>query len=682
MKGKTTKRALVTSAVSLLLCVTMLIGTTFAWFTDTASTAVNKIKSGTLLVDIVDAENTGTSLKNGTLSFKDFDGETEILWEPGVTFKTDSFKIKNGGNLALKYKLTLNGISGDSELLKVIEFSVVGEDGQAVDLNTFEGNLTAGSLSGALYIQGTMSTSAGNEYQEKTLDGIGITVVATQDTVEYDSYEYTYDAKAEYPVVATVSEAVEVDSENNTVKKAVELKASATAADGTTPVVTAEVPAGVKLAANTTEVTLSVEETAASEAPATISVEAGEAVKNFEIELKGVDTTANSEKITVNIYVGKGLIDPVVYHNGVKMTSDYSYNAETGILTIETATFSPFTIVYAGTADVWDGTSADTAWYNGTDSSFTISTASQLAGLAQLVNNGNTFAGKTVTLSGNINLNGKEWTPIGNTKNSAFAGTFDGGGKTICDLSVNNTEVAGKVGFFGFITEGSVKNIIFKNADVKTTGYTAGILAAELRGVKVENITTYGEVSSAMYTGGIIGSLVGGSITEDTTITNCVNNANVCTNQTGSSACHTGGIVGYASTRYGNTMIENCTNNGTVTLTGGYGVGTGGIVGFLTGETTNTSYKTATVKNCKNIGSITASTNDSSIAGGIAGCVGWPSSVNDTNSLTATIIGCTNAGTVTATTTNAGGTKVNADICSAKHNVAGQDASGHQIVIQ
>ena len=65
MKGKTTKRALVTSAVSLLLCVTMLIGTTFAWFTDTASTAVNKIQSGTLLVDIVDAADGETSLKIG-----------------------------------------------------------------------------------------------------------------------------------------------------------------------------------------------------------------------------------------------------------------------------------------------------------------------------------------------------------------------------------------------------------------------------------------------------------------------------------------------------------------------------------------------------------------------------------------------------------------------------------------
>ena len=199
-KGKAKKRALVTSAVSLLLCVTMLIGTTFAWFTDTASTAVNKIQSGTLRVDIVDAD--GTSLRDKELKFMQAQTQGDptavsadnILWEPGATFKTQSFKIKNNGNLALKYKLTLNGISGDSELLKVITFSVIGEDGKAVDLSSFEGNLTAdenGKLSGALYIQGTMSTSAGNEYQGKTLEGIGITVVALRIPLSLTATEMT-----------------------------------------------------------------------------------------------------------------------------------------------------------------------------------------------------------------------------------------------------------------------------------------------------------------------------------------------------------------------------------------------------------------------------------------------------------------------------------------------------------
>lgn len=204
--SKSTKRALVSSAIATLVCIVMLIGTTFAWFTDTASTNVNKIQSGTLKVDIV-GEDGKTSLKGETLNFVDVNGSADILWEPGVRFKTAGFKIKNDGKLALKYKLTVNGIDGDSELLDVITFSVVDKDGKAVEnLDTYEGHLAAGATSEtALYIQGHMDEAAGNEYQGKELNGLSITVVATQDTVENDSYGNTYDKDAVYPV-ATADE--------------------------------------------------------------------------------------------------------------------------------------------------------------------------------------------------------------------------------------------------------------------------------------------------------------------------------------------------------------------------------------------------------------------------------------------------------------------------------------------
>ena len=199
--SKSTKRALVSSAIATLVCIVMLIGTTFAWFTDTASTNVNKIQSGTLKVDIVD-ESGETSLQGESLSFVNKDGSADILWEPGATFKTAGFKIKNNGNLALKYKLLVNGIDGDSELLKVIKFSVLDADGQVVDLDTYEGYLTAGNVSEkSLYIQGHMDEAAGNEYQDKELNGLSITVVATQDTVESDSKDNQYDKDAAYPVV-------------------------------------------------------------------------------------------------------------------------------------------------------------------------------------------------------------------------------------------------------------------------------------------------------------------------------------------------------------------------------------------------------------------------------------------------------------------------------------------------
>ena len=205
--SKSTKRALVSSALAILMCVAMLIGTTFAWFTDTASTAVNKIQSGTLKVDIV-KEDGETSIRNESMSFVNKDGSADILWEPGATFMTPAFKIKSTGSLALKYKLTLNGITGDNMLLKVIKFSVVKADGTEVDLDTFEGHLTPdAALSEALYIKGHMDETANNDYQGKTLEGLGITVVATQDNHESDSIGPDYDKFADYPEVQPVTTA-------------------------------------------------------------------------------------------------------------------------------------------------------------------------------------------------------------------------------------------------------------------------------------------------------------------------------------------------------------------------------------------------------------------------------------------------------------------------------------------
>ena len=198
MVNNSTKRALVSSTLAILMCVSMLIGTTFAWFTDTASTAVNAIHSGTLTVDIV-KEDGETSIQDQGISFVNVEGKSDILWEPGATFTTPVFKIKSTGTLALKYKLVLNGIDGDNDLLDVIRFSVVGENGTEVNLDEFEGHLThEAPLSEALYIRATMDKAAGNDYQGKTLEGLGITVYATQDTVEKDSTGNEYDQNATY----------------------------------------------------------------------------------------------------------------------------------------------------------------------------------------------------------------------------------------------------------------------------------------------------------------------------------------------------------------------------------------------------------------------------------------------------------------------------------------------------
>ena len=215
--SKSTKRALISSTLALLMCVAMLIGTTFAWFTDTASTGVNKIVSGNLKVDIISAKSDSHIEK---LNFTKAAGaESEaLLWEPGCRYLTEGFRIANKGNLALKWKAEINKdniVDGKAaptakdgkSLLDVIDFYVVTKaaDGTetAVAIENFTGKLAANvGKSETYYIKGVMQTTAGNDYQDLTLDGITITVYATQDTVENDSFNDQYDKDAGYPVAS------------------------------------------------------------------------------------------------------------------------------------------------------------------------------------------------------------------------------------------------------------------------------------------------------------------------------------------------------------------------------------------------------------------------------------------------------------------------------------------------
>ena len=174
----------------------MLVGATFAWFTDTASTGVNKIQAGNLDVQLVD-EN-GNSLEGKTLEFKKAANAAEgeaVLWEPGCTYELPAVYVKNNGKLALKYKVAITGINGSAKLNEVIDWTINDADLSA------DHSLSAGATSEALTIKGHMQESAGNDYMNEFIDGIAITVYATQDTVESDSFTNQYDKNAAYPVV-------------------------------------------------------------------------------------------------------------------------------------------------------------------------------------------------------------------------------------------------------------------------------------------------------------------------------------------------------------------------------------------------------------------------------------------------------------------------------------------------
>ena len=227
MSKNTTKRSLLASVFALVLCVAMLVGATFAWFTDTASTGVNKIVSGNLKVDIIGANSDShiEKLNFTKAAVTDAEAGAEILWEPGCRYLTEGFRIANKGNLALKWKAQVNtgttvANEGNFDLLDVIDFYLVTKaaDGTETEtaLDVFTGNLKKTETSDVYYIKGVMQTTAGNDYQGLTLDGISITVVATQDTVENDSFNNQYDKDAEYPILVTTGDELQATVNNAT----------------------------------------------------------------------------------------------------------------------------------------------------------------------------------------------------------------------------------------------------------------------------------------------------------------------------------------------------------------------------------------------------------------------------------------------------------------------------------
>ncbi len=195
----------------MVICVSMLIGSTFAWFTDSATANVNTIQAGNLDVALEMKDNDGNwvTAENKTLQFL-VDGKipevgTKILWEPGCTYSLPELRVVNGGDLALKYKIVITGITGDTGLSEVITWTI--NDGP---INLTEKTLLAKEEGEAFTIKGHMLETADNNYMGKTIENISITVLATQMASEFDSNGNTYDAAAEYPTLASAGSLEEV----------------------------------------------------------------------------------------------------------------------------------------------------------------------------------------------------------------------------------------------------------------------------------------------------------------------------------------------------------------------------------------------------------------------------------------------------------------------------------------
>lgn len=271
-------------------------------------------------------------------------------------------------------------------------------------------------------------------------------------------------------------------------------------------------------------------------------------------------------------------------------------------------------------AQPWDGATVNTSWYSPELTTMTLYQPGDLAGLAKLVNEGNNFEGKTIHLSGDLDMNNKAWTPIGLTDNVPFKGTFVGNNHQVKNL---NPTLIGKndvVGLFG-VSSGTISRLAVSgnyNAMCdKVTKMSVGGICAVNYGT-ISNCRNYAEIVAHMamvsteqtniYVGGIVGQ-------NDNVLSDCQNYGGISAenvNTTDAAYLHVGGIAG------GNTgALANCEN--TRTLTGSNGnVRIGGIVGIS--STLENAESPASIENCSNIGDVIIETSHGvAMAGGIVG---------------------------------------------------------------
>ena len=189
---KSTQKAYIMTAMVILLCVVCLTGATLALFTSNLNDGTIGIvtTTGSVKVDIVDTSPENATLVGRVLEFRTSSDQKEILFEPGATFYTQGFQVKNMGNIPINFRLSVS----EDEKLDMDEFKEAFEiwiskgpsnPDSGEQLTTFEGRLEAhGDCSETYYLFIRMKQEAGNEFQGKSYKGIGVTVYAVQGNAE------------------------------------------------------------------------------------------------------------------------------------------------------------------------------------------------------------------------------------------------------------------------------------------------------------------------------------------------------------------------------------------------------------------------------------------------------------------------------------------------------------------
>ena len=447
------RKSLVTSIIAIIISFSILIGSTFAWFTDSASSGINKIQSGNLDVGLVYTNSyngTPEEVHENTKIFTDINGDP-ILWEPGA-FASGRFEVKNDGSLALKYELSIiqaNATATPSGKTLADALTVY-----ALTRNKSTGT---DDVMGDANLEALQIDSAVPEYDPQNMPVFkdGLTLKGYLLPSEAITYE-----------IGIFWEPTENDNEYN-------------------------IPGGLSI--------------------------------DFAVALVATQVSYEND--------GDG--------------SFYDENANFPALPV------------IPTADEWDGT-ADTSWYNDSDTTFSLGTSEQLAGFAKLVDEGNTFEGKTIELACDLDLyaedaNGEAicFDPIGSYRHDkAFKGTFDGKDKTISNLTQNTWALDNGyyysdcgLGLFGAVEDAYICNLKVDGASISGESAICGIIAGVSSGeTTYENITVTNSKGAdyQYYSGGIVGWASG----EQKFIGCNVDASNAIAAQWGDFDNSTGGVIG------------------------------------------------------------------------------------------------------------------------------------------
>ena len=631
---KTTKKSLFTSVIALMLCFAMLVGTTYAWFTDSVTSSSNIIQSGNLDIGMYWSEN--------NVDWKDAEGTNSEpvfsydKWEPGYT-EMRYVKVTNEGSLAFQYNMLLIPNGTVDKLAEVIDvyYDIVTDNANFVAPNASDkiGSLTKVGTLADLIASGTsaaggvllpadkldanyysgeivvcisfhMQEDAGNEYQECSIGTtFDINLTATQFNYESDSFGSDYD-KEPWP---------DLPSTENTVSTAINTNGDGTLTENATMsndegTINATLPAGLKFQSGTTTATLSVNEMTAS--GANITLAEGEQTKSYDIHVEGL---ASDNTVPVEIFIAELL--PVglnasnfsLYHveDGatVAMTAladgetpahnTFSYDPATGNVTLYLASFSEIALV-AGEA-VWGG-NYDYSWYekgefevkdengNVIEKYYPIANADQLAAFGAIVGGMNgykqdSFTGKTVKLMANINLGDYEdantdviFYPIGYYYNGDASAPYS----TVYSFEGIFDGNGRKISNFYQNTweiKGDYEGKYYKDA----MGLFGYVVNGTVKNLTVDHFSSDGEFTPT----GVIAAYACNSTFENIAITNC----NPRVYNTGN-----GGIVGIGGNSddpesyqltFTNITIDN--TNKITSLWGSWDTACGGLIGMFRG---------------------------------------------------------------------------------------------------